>query len=259
MSARSVYDSVHTELDAIVNRLVKEFQKELKERQLGDDLNGLMFGKRMDSKHLFREDNRIFSNRIAPEDVPDMTVGIMIDCSGSMGTSKLFAAKQCAYITYAFCRRLSIPCFIVGHRASNKHVELHSVADENSIDDTDKIRIFDLVSGCCNRDGFALRFCLDKLLKQEQKDKVMLVISDGAPNDDGYRLAEGRMDCQAAVSQAIKNGVTTIAAGLGSDAEDIWRVYKEGRSDKDSASFLDISDISRMPKAFVKILNKRLE
>ena len=38
----------------------------------------------------------------------------------------------------------------------------------------------------CNRDGAALRFVAEKLCKYPAEAKMLFIISDGQPNDDGY-------------------------------------------------------------------------
>lgn len=258
-AAKREYDNCHAELDVIVRRFMKEFEKELKDLQLGDNLTGLYAGKRLDTNHLYREDKRIFSQKQLPVDVPDMAVGILVDCSGSMSGDKIEIAKRTAYITYKFCEKLNIPVFVVGHSTAGRNVILNCVADERSIDSNDQFRIFDLAAGGSNRDGYALRFCLNRLKTMEETDRLMLVISDGLPAHDGYGKEAGRKDCQAAVHDAIKVGITTIAAGLGSDANNIRSVYQQGRSKTDCAAFLDISDIVKLPKAFIKIIKERLK
>lgn len=257
------YEEYHGELDEIVRKLTRTFEKEIKDRQIGDTMNSLYAGKRLDNNHLYAHDKRIFSRKILPEDIPDLGVGILVDCSGSMcwgePETKIMVAKKCAYITYQFCKKLNIPCFVIGHTTDDDDVVLISVADENSLDGNDKLRIFSLDAEDSNRDGYALRYCLKKLENMTTKDKMMMVISDGRPAHNGYGMREGTIDCQGAVHDAIKKGIFTIAAGLGTDAESVRRVYQEGRSEKDSAAFLDLSDLERMPTAFVKIIKKKLE
>ena len=255
--AKSFYEEEHRELDSIVTRMITEFEKEIKERQTGDTLTGLYTGKRFEAREAYRYDKRVMSRKILPEDIPDMAVGILVDCSGSMGGDKIHYAIQSAYITYSFCKRLQIPVFVVGHTTSGNDVSLISVADENSLDNNDKIRIFDLRSQNCNRDGYALKYCMEKLKHIVAEQKLMMIISDGCPNHTGYHLNEGRADCQAIVKDGIKNGITTIAAAI-DDAVNVQSVYKKGISEKNSAEYLDLSDLRKLPKAFVKIIKKRL-
>lgn len=257
-SAKEKYDTFHAELDMIVKRLLSEFQKEIKDRQLGDTLTGLYAGKRFNARESYRYDKRVMSRKIAPEDIPDMVVGVLIDISGSMILDKrLETAIRCAYITYQFCHKLGIPCFIIGHTTFLKDVVLVNVCDEKSLDQKDPLRIFSLSSGNDNRDGYAVWFCIKKLEKIIADQKLLMVISDGLPNHNGYGLIAGRADCQAAVKYGIKKGITTIAAAI-ENSEGVRSVYKSGVSEKNSAEFLDITDLQKLPKAFVKIIKKRL-
>lgn len=262
------YDREHQELDTIVRKFIKDFLKEITERQIGDTQKSLYFGKRLTVQQVYRKDKRIFSNKIAPEDVPNMAVGVLVDLSGSMMGTKEDVARKCAYITYQFCQKLDIPCFVVGHDVdfSTGVVRLACVADELSLDKKDAMRIMSLEARGDNRDGYALRYCYRKLEAIEAETKIMFVISDGLPQDSSsvkvgacrYEEELGTPDLRDAVQKAMKKDIETIVAGIGSDADRIKRVYKEGLSDKASAKFIDISDLSKLPKSFIKILKVRL-
>lgn len=256
-SAKKKYDSSHAELDVIVKRLVSAFQKEIKDRQIGDTLTGLYMGKRFSAREAYRYDKRTMSRKIAPEDIPDMNICILIDMSGSMSGKKIETAKKCAYITYQFCEKLKIPCSIIGHSTWGNDVILENVCDEQSIDKKDSQRIFSIRTYDANRDGYAVWFCIKKLEKAVADQKLLMVISDGMPNHNGYGINAGRAECQAAVKYGIKHGITTIAAAI-EDPSGVRSVYKDGVSEKNSAEFLDITDLNKLPKTFVKIIKRRL-
>lgn len=260
--AKRRYEKEHGELDSIVRRFVSEFEKEIKERQIGDTLTGLYTGKRFTAREAHRFDKKVFNRKILPEDIPDMAIGIMVDLSGSMSGVRVDTAIKTAYITYCFCRRLNIPVFVIGHSTGNRNVILNSVVDDRSLDSNDKYRIFGMHTYSCNRDGFALRYCLKRLEHMQADQKLMFIISDGMPNHDGYGMQAGRKDCQSAIADAMKKGIFTITAGIG-DASSVKAVYKEDErgkelSSKASAAFLDLTDLKRLPKSFVKIIKDKL-
>lgn len=257
-AGKALYEAEHPQLDLIVKRFMKEFLKEIKDRQLGDVQTGLYAGKRFNAREAYRYDRRVMSNKIAPEDIPDMAVGILIDTSGSMSGRKLTYAIKCAYITYCFCQKLNIPCFVVGHTTDDRYVKLTNIVDESSLDGKDAKRIFEVKSGECNRDGYALRYCLGRLGHIVADQKIMLIISDGCPNHDGYGFQSGKKDLQDAVKMGVKQGISTIAAAI-DDAMKIKALYQDGVAAKYAAEYLDLSDLEKLPKAFVKILKKRLE
>ena len=259
-SAREKYETMHSDLDVIVKRLVSEFQREIKDRQLGDTLTGLYSGRRFNSRDAYRYDKRVMSRKIAPENIPDMQVAILIDESGSMEGERLETAIKCAYITYQFCRTLLIPCSIIGHTTYGSKVVLENICDKDSLDNKDCQRIFSMEPQGCNRDGYAVWFCIKKLEQAAADQKLLMIISDGKPNHDGYGMETGRADCQAAVKYGIKNNITTIAAAIG-DPAGVRSVYKDGVSEKGSGSakFLDLTDLQKLPKAFVKIIKRQMQ
>ena len=114
-------------------------------------------------------------------------------------------------------------------------------------------------AGGCNRDGYALRFCLNRLKESEATIKLMLIISDGRPNATGYHKEEGKIDIQDAVAEAKKFGIQTIAAAIGDDRETIKYIYTEGISEKKAAMYLDISDLERLPKLFPQLIKRYLQ
>lgn len=251
------YEDMHTELDAIARRLVKNLDKEIRERKLGDTLNGLYMGKRLDNRSLYRKDKKIFTKKIQPEHIPDMEISLLVDLSGSMGGERISTSMKATYILYAFANILHIPVSVYGHHV-NGHVKMHSYTNSTSLDGLDKKRIFEMSSGGCNRDGYALRFCLNKLQQSDATTKIMLIISDGCPNDSGYHFEEAKIDIQEAVAEAKKHGVITITAAIGDDCSNIKALYTDGISEKKAAIYLDISELERLPKLFPNIIKKYL-
>lgn len=254
----ALYNTLHTELDSIARRLVKNMEKEIKERKLGDTLNGLYMGKRIDGRSLYRQDKKVFTKKIQPENIPDMEVSLLIDLSGSMRGDRINASMKAAYILYSFCEILHIPVSVYGHHVSDSKVCMKSYTDGTSLDGNDKKRIFEMNAGGCNRDGYALRYCLNHLKNSEATTKIQIIISDGKPNDSEYHFAEGKADIQEAVAEARKYGIITIAAAIGDDTEHIKSIYTEGISEKKSALFLDITELDRLPKTFPQIIKRYL-
>ena len=254
------YDELHGELDSIARRMMKNLLKEVKDRQLGDAMDGFYIGNRLNTSQLYRKDKKLMIRDVLPEEVPNMEICILVDESGSMSGDRIVTATKCAYITYAFCKMLGIPVSVFGHHTYGTHnVVMESYADSESLDGMDKMRLFSMSATGCNRDGFALRYCLNRLRKSHAQDRFMMIISDGLPNDGDYRVTNAKPDMQDAVACARKEGINVITAGIGDDAEQVKYVYTNGVSEKRRALFLDIGDLERLPKTFVKIVKKALE
>lgn len=256
------YEEQHEECDRIARRVVKNLDKVIKERQKGDKLTGLYTGKSLDSAHAYRKDKKIFSNKVLPEDVPDMEVCVLVDCSGSMSYgTRMEQSRKCAYITWKFCEIMKIPCSVYGHTTdwpNEKHVLMTCCAHPENIDKDDAKRIFMLRPQADNRDGWALNFCAEALSKSKATSKLLLVISDGVPAAVGYGATLGKRDCQEVVRRYMKKGITVVTAGIDDCAKDIRNIYLDGVSSKESAKFLDYSDMSQLPKAFATLIKKEL-
>ena len=260
--AIEMFDREHEELDRIARRVKKNLDKVIKERQKGDRLNGLYTGKQLDSAHTYRKDKRIFANKVLPEDIPDMEVCVLVDCSGSMCCgSRMDQSRKCAYITWKFCQFMEIPCSVYGHTTDaypEKHVVMTCVAHPDNLDKDDEKRIFMLRPEYDNRDGWAVNFCAEALSKSSATSKMLLIISDGLPAAVGYGDVLGKRDCQEVVKRYKKKGISVITAGIDDCASDIKSLYVDGINPKDAAKFLDYSDMTQLPKAFATIIKKEL-
>ena len=188
--AKEEYEVYHQELDRIARRVKKNLDKVIKQRRRGDVKKGLYVGKQFDAPHAYRKDKRIFSQKILPENIPDMEVCVLVDCSGSMSSNdRMEQARNCAYITWQFCSEMQIPCSVYGHTTNwhpETHVKINCVAHPMNIDSDDGKRIFMLRADADNRDGWAVNFCGEALTKSTATNKLLLIISDGLPAADGY-------------------------------------------------------------------------
>ncbi len=262
--AEEDYQKEHEELDRIARRVVKNLDKIIKERQIGDVQRGLYVGKQLDSARAYRRDHKIMANKILPEDIPDMEVVVLVDCSGSMSWGeRMPQSKKCAYITWKFCQQMKIPCSVYGHTTTRnrdmvENVLMQCVAHKDNADKEDGKRIFTLEAISNNRDGWALNFCAETLSRSEASKKILFVISDGLPAASGYSYAAGKKDIREVIKRYKKAGISFVAAGIDECAPDIRDVYIEGVPKKEAAKFMDFSDMNGLPKAFANILKKEL-
>lgn len=101
-----------------------------------------------------------------------------------------------------------------------------------------------------NRDGAALRFTAERLVKRPEKRKLLIIISDGQPADDGYYGTEAEADLRGIKKEYARRGITLFAAAIGSDKECIKRIYKDG--------FLDITNLGDLPKNTALLVKQHL-
>ena len=100
-----------------------------------------------------------------------------------------------------------------------------------------------------DRDGYALRFCMEKLLEQETERKMLIRISDGWPEAKSYSGAAAASDIKQILKELDRNGIAYIAAAIGSDKEAIERLYGPRH-------FLDCTDLNTLPMAMAKLIKR---
>ena len=103
----------------------------------------------------------------------------------------------------------------------------------------------------CNRDGAALRFVAERLVIRNEETKILILISDGQPNGDGYHGTAAAADLRAIKQEYRKKGVILFAAAIGDDKEKIKEIYQDG--------FLDITDLNKLPKLLPTLISRYIK
>ena len=245
------YETVAPQLLMLSKRLQRSVSAVLRDKRQGGRQTGLLVGKRLNQHALHRDDGRIFCNTRLPTEPIDLAVGLLIDESGSMcGNDRITRARATAIVVQDFCEKLGIPCMITGHTAWNSHVELFSYAEFDSVDRKDRYRLMDLSARDCNRDGAALRYVAEKLYKQPSEVKLLIIICDGQPNDNGYSGSAAEADLRGIKIEYSRKGVQIFAAAIGDDRDRIERIYGTG--------FLDITDLNQLPIMLTQLISRNI-
>ena len=254
---RSAYNKLLPKIKKASYRLQKSVEEILTCKD-GGTLSGLYMGKRLSRGNLFRQDGKIFEKKVLPEEGFSVAIAILVDESGSMCVGdRIGYAREAVQVIYDFCRSLSIPAMVYGHSTHNRLnksgsgyeevVDIFAYADFDSADGNDALRMMDMSARDTNRDGAALLFVGEHLLKREE-DKILILISDGTPNAENYRGETAKKDLQETKRNLTKRGVALFAAAIGDDREQIEDIYQDG--------FLNISDLNAMPAKLAKLLLK---
>lgn len=131
--------------------------------------------------NLGRTDNSMLFKRELLQDNTDFAVEVLIDASGSQQRRQSLVALQGFIISRALSLA-QIPHRVTGFCTFGSYTILNEYRDYLDNSDADE-NIFEFYGSANNRDGLAIRAAADSLDKQPQENKILIVLSDGNPND----------------------------------------------------------------------------
>lgn len=166
------------------------------------------------------ENPRPFIKKQQESKQKDAVFSLLIDCSSSMST-KMDKVKKAAILFHETLQALSIPHNVIGFweesSALKKGVSNNYFQPVITYDHCDKrltgTSIIQLEPMEDNRDGFAIREISNMLRSRREKQKFLLVFSDGEPSAANYG-EDGVLDTYKAVAKARKQGIKVIGLYL---------------------------------------------
>ena len=244
------YHQICGPLLTISKQLQRNLIQKLKDQQRGGKQTGLVMGRRLDAHALCRNDGKVFYKNNLPNEIPRISVGLLLDESGSMSCGdRSTYARAAAIILYDFCQALNIPIMVYGHSTSwSRGVDLYSYAEFDAIDKNDKYRMMDISARGSNRDGAALRYVAEQLSKREEEVRILILVSDGQPADAGYSGTAAEEDLRGIKQEYKRKGLLFVAAAIGDDKQNIERIYGD--------SFLDITDLNQLPMKLTAVIKR---
>jgi len=247
---KEMYHAISTPLLHISKLLQRSIKQQLQDKRNGGKQTGLIMGRRLHAPALSRNDGRVFYKNSLPNNTPEISIGLLLDESGSMAScDRATYARAAAIILYDFCKALEIPVMVYGHSTCGG-VDLYSYAEFEAIDRDDCYRMMDISARGSNRDGAALRFVAEQLSKRHEDIRILILVSDGQPADCGYSGTAAEEDLRGIKNEYARKGILFIAAAIGSDKENIERIYGD--------SFLDITDLTKLPYALTNVVKRHI-
>ena len=244
------YHQICGPLLTISKQLQRNLIQKLKDQQQGGKQTGLVMGRRLDAHALCRNDGKVFYKNNLPNEIPRISVGLLLDESGSMSCGdRSTYARAAAIILYDFCQAMNIPIMVYGHSTSwSRGVDLYSYAEFDAIDKNDKFRMMDISARGSNRDGAALRYVAEQLSKRDEDVRILILVSDGQPADTGYSGTAAEEDLRGIKQEYKRKGLLFVAAAIGDDKQNIERIYGD--------SFLDITDLNQLPMKLTAVIKR---
>ncbi len=246
-----VYEEIYKEVAPIVRSLSKEMLALLRELNEESVQHHRRIGPIVEVTEAYRPDQAFFAKKNLPADLPDMAVCVLIDESASMKGTKMECAKKAAILLERFAANIGIPCMIAGHHTSGASSVLNIYTDFLSTnEESDRCALAGIEATGCNRDGLAIRTCANLLAQRQEDVRLMVVISDGAPNHTGYYGEPARKDISDTVKEFRRKGLLIYGAAIDKDQDVIEKIYGKG--------FLSIQTLTALPKTLVRLVRQQI-
>ena len=203
------------------------------------------------------DDDKLFNRKKRSED-SEFVIDVLIDSSGSQAGRQAQVAAQ-GYIISEALSQAGIPHRVTGYCAFWGYTVLQRFRDYEDPRETNE-RIFQFRAYANNRDGLALKTVCSSLMERPEKNKILIVLSDGKPCDMSIqrpgtrqpRIYDGEgavKDTAYEVRRARNQGIFVIGIFVGNEEELSVekRIYG-----KDFAYIRNISNFSRMVGTFLR-------
>jgi len=187
---------------------------------------------------------------------------MLVDCSASM-VDKMEETKKGIILFHEVLKKLAIPHSIIGFWEDANAVKegyqpnyFHLIKDfTHSVYSKSGAEILQLQPQEDNRDGYSIRMATQELVRRSEKNRFLLIFSDGEPAAANYDQ-NGIIDTKEAVVEARKKGIEVVGMFLsnGSIAEEDQKTMKN-IYDKEHVL---IPSVSELPEQFAPLLKKLL-
>lgn len=202
-------------------------------------------------------DRRLFTRTLNRNNT-DFVVDVLIDASGSQRVRQPKVAIQ-GYIISRALSNVGIPHRVMSFCTFWDYTILHRFRDYDEDRSADK-NIMEYTTSSNNRDGLAIRAASDGLLKRQEENKILIVLSDGKPNDiivnrpnsknpHSYGGEYAIKDTAREVRHARNMGISVLGvfAGRESDLSAEKKIFG-----KDFAYIRDIANFSNVVGTYLK-------
>lgn len=183
----------------------------------------------------------------------DMAILVLVDASGSTQGRVLSLEQEALVVLAEGLVSLGYPhaLYAFGAPQPGRHTAWRVKGFDERYDDACRGRMASLRAAGSSRLGVYVRHASWLLAGRPQPRKVLLLVSDGRPEDrDGYRGARGENDTARAVAEARHRGVTVHCTSLdaGRDAPTYLRtIFGDG-------GFLVLDAVEKLPSRLPEVL-----
>ena len=253
---KNIYNQYHININSYNSRFLQLLRAQVPTKE-----NRFLFGNGIDSKILGDVKKRYWFRKQLGNEIPDMSVLLLIDGSGSMWGERRNSAMVSSVILHEVLKKQGIEHAIVEHRGhfEEPEIDVNILVDFNAKEE-EKLNIMQLDADGDNRDGLAL-YWAEKYINQKTfcENRLIIVLSDGQPahDYDDYYGAVANKDTANAAKKIIARGTNIIAVALDDAAEeDGYSTYEALK--EIYPHLIQCKDLKRLTGQLLNIISKQL-
>ncbi|MEK4029784.1 hypothetical protein MKZ02_14850 [Pseudobacillus sp. FSL P4-0506] len=257
------YKAERSQIASLQKKLKNMIEKTLEHKKIQprSDLHRGRLNKKL--LRFFTEDQpRLFYKKQEPSTEIDATFTLLVDCSASM-EDKMEQTKQGIVLFHEALKSVRVPHEVIGFwEDTNEATDnlqpnyFHTVIDyRSSLQTGSGPEILQLKPEEDNRDGFAIRIVKERMIQRSEKQKFLLIFSDGEPAAYSYDR-NGIIDTHEAVLEARKLGIEVINLFL-ADGE-IAESEKATVQNIYGKYSIFVTDVNDLPQVIFPLLKKLL-
>jgi hypothetical protein len=260
LNLRKAYQNIYDKYRININSYSSRFTQLLKAR-IPTREEYRLFGAGISSRRLADSKKRYWFRNGEELGVPDMSVLLLIDGSGSMNGSRREGAMVSSVILHEVLKKQSITHAIVEHRAGFRDpvVKVNILVDFNARNE-EKYNLMTLAADGDNRDGFSL-YWAERFLHRNTScsQRLLIVLADGFPahDYDDYYPPVSSKDTANAAAKIIKRGTDIIAVALDADNDGEYACYDTLK--EIYPSVISCTDLKRLTGQLLGIISKHLQ
>lgn len=230
------YNTIAASVKMITHNLTKQI-KNIKTYNSGGKHSGLNIGK-LDRKNLwkYRTEHNIFYNNTYKVKEMDLAFGCILDESGSMSGTSIHNGKIVMIMLHEVLSSLGINHNIIGHTSTGYHQciihKYYNFKEEHDFFVTKPYSLLDIKAYRGNCDSGALAYMQQVMKTVPNKDKIVLIFSDGQPTE----CSDNELINQIRVME--KEGIHVI--GIGINFEEIKHYYSDYANGKNLKDMTEI-------------------
>lgn len=235
------YTRIKTDVAPVINKLRTGLKNIINYNV--DEISRYLHAGRIDSKSLSRmPSGAICAKRIEKNDEAYLNITVLVDLSGSMNGYPIENAMKACVVLQEVCNSLKIPITVLGFKSGRQKVQILHFSNRLLKGRYAHTGIVKMDAGGGTPLYNALLYLPRLLKKQSEEDKLLIVITDGAPDT-------GPEPCKIEVTKLGRYAkVYGMAIGGGRDA--LANIF--------GSKYIGIDSLDRLPGELCKVIEKNI-